>query len=466
MPVEVLLPKLSTTMDEGTIVRWLKREGESVHKGEALLELETDKALMTVEAPASGFLGRILFPENETAPIGAVVALIAQSDEFAMQEALTLDQTDVTDRPVPTSVAASGEEEPPTIMTLAAEQPARGRTKASPYARRLALELGVDLSNIVGSGQGGRIVAGDVRAAAPPSPEMPTESSKRVIASPVACKMAEELNVDLSTLQGSGAGGRIVIEDVRQAAGAAAQPAASPVSGLGRTMPLSGVRRAVFQNMSASAGSVARVTLSTEVDATRLVEWRAKTRELGATDMVPSYTDMAVLMAARALREHPHLNIRLEGDDIRVLEEIHIGVAVDTERGLLVPVLHNADTMGIIAIASESKRLIGLARSGKATPDDLSGGTFTVTNLGMYEIDGFTPIIRLPECAILGLGRITPKLVVWKGESAVRHMQVLSLSFDHRLVDGAYAARFLQRIKQLIEEPLLLLEFADHVRLS
>jgi pyruvate dehydrogenase E2 component (dihydrolipoamide acetyltransferase) len=419
MPVEVILPKLSTTMDEGTIVRWLKKEGDRVQAGESLYELETDKVVMEIEAPASGVLSRVLLPAGSTAPLGEVVALIVTPEE----------------------AEAVGPEA------------GRRRVKASPFARRLARERGVDLAALPGSGPGGRIVGGDVRAAVEQASRPAAAGARRVIASPVARRLAEESGLDLSAVRGSGPGGRIIVEDVQKVA--AVQRPSAPAEE--KVVPLSAVRRVVAGRMADSARTAARVTLITESDATRLVEWRTRIKEQQAMDPVPSYTDMVVMLAARALREHPYMNARLEGQAIRLLGPINIGLAVDAERGLLVPVLRDADQKRIAAVARESQQLIEKARAGKATPDDLSGGTFTITNLGMYDVDAFTPLINLPECAILGLGRIVARQVVYKGELAIRNMMALSLAFDHRLVDGAPAARFLQRVKQLIEEPLLLL---------
>ena len=434
MPVEVIIPKLSTTMDEGTIVRWLKEAGDQVQAGEFLFELETDKAVMGVESPTSGVLSQILLPAGSTASLGEVAALIVT--------------------PEPEEVASS---QPLPGEALEAGRPPDQRVKASPLARRLAEEHSIDLAALRGSGPGGRIVESDVRAAIEGVTQPPaTVKSERVVASPAARKLAQELGVNLSDIQGTGPGGRLIMEDVHKAAADQA-PIAPPVPVHEELVPFSAVRRVIAERMADSARTVARVTLTTEADATRLVEWRTTIGEQGRMHPVPSYTDLAVLLTARALREHRFMNARIEGEAIRLLGSINIGVAVDTERGLLVPVLHDADQIGVAAIASQAQRLIEKARAGNITPEELSDGTFTVTNLGMYEVDAFTPLVNPPECAILGLGRIVPKQVVYRNEVSIRHMVTLSLAFDHRLVDGAPAARFLQRIKQLIEEPLLLL---------
>jgi pyruvate dehydrogenase E2 component (dihydrolipoamide acetyltransferase) len=369
-------------MDEGTIVGWLKQEGEVVQAGQPLFELETDKVTMEVEAPANGTLSRILSPAGSTLPIGQVVALIA---------------------------AEAGPADSP------AAEPEGRRVRVSPLARRLAQEHGVDLLALTGSGPEGRIIEADVRAAI----EQPAAAQEST--SPVP-----------------------------------AVPTPPPVVPVSRRVPMSPVRRVTAERLAASARTVARVTLTAEADASRLVDWRSRLKDQPRREPPPTYTDLIVFLLARLLPEHPYLNARFESDAICLLDQINIGLAVDTERGLLVPVLREANMKDLPALVQESARLIERACAGRATPEDLSGGTFTVTNLGMYAVDTFTPIVNLPECAILGLGRIAPKPAVYHNEIVARHMLPLSLSFDHRLVDGAPAARFLQGLKDLIEEPLLL----------
>ena len=224
-------------------------------------------------------------------------------------------------------------------------------------------------------------------------------------------------------------------------------------------MPLSGLRGIIAERMAFSAHTAARVTLVTEVDATAFVEARTRLKEAVSEEwgFAPGYTDLLVLIVARALREYPYMNARLNGEVIEQLAQINVGVAVDAERGLLVPVLRNADQMGLRELGTRFRDVVGRAREGKSTLDELSGGTFTITNLGMFDVDAFTPVMNPPELAILGVGRIQPKPVVYEGEVAVRQMVTLSLAFDHRLVDGAPAARFLQRIKRVMENPYLML---------
>jgi pyruvate dehydrogenase E2 component (dihydrolipoamide acetyltransferase) len=305
-----------------------------------------------------------------------------------------------------------------------------------------------------GTGPDGRIVEQDVQDYAETMAAGPK-------ATPVAVRTAEALGVDLAKVAGTGPRGRITKADVEVAV-AAALPAPEPAQAPAiEQVPMTGLRRIIAERMAASDQATARVTLVTEADATTFVEARTQLAASVAEEwgFAPGYNDLLGLIVARALAEFPYMNARLseDGSAIDRVSTINLGMAVDTERGLLVPVIRNADQMGLRTFGVEFRRLMDQARAGKSLPDDLTGGTFTITNLGMYDVDAFTPIINLPEAAILGVGRIQAKAVVREGEIVARQMWTLSLTFDHRLVDGAPAARFLQRIKQLVENPFLLL---------
>jgi pyruvate dehydrogenase E2 component (dihydrolipoamide acetyltransferase) len=346
------------------------------------------------------------------------------------------------------------------------------RNRISPRARRAAGELGVNWTVLRGSGRSGRIVERDVRQAAAAARAGLTTGPAAERVSPLARRLAAELGVDVDRLAAALPGTRIERADVEAAAHAqitsaagtprepsalAAQPLAAPGQPAEVAVPITAVRRAIAERMTAGAHTAAPVTLTTEADATELVRLRDQIRDDGR-QAVPSYIDLLAKVVAVALAEHPMLNARLDGDVIRQSAAVNMGIAVDTERGLLAPVLRDVGARPLRQIAVESAALIERARAGRLTVDELSGGTFTITNLGMYEIDAFTPIINLPECAVLGVGRIVPKQVVVDATAervAIRHMVYLSLTFDHRLVDGAPAARFLQRIKQYVERPYL-----------
>jgi len=430
--LEIVMPKLGLTMIEGSITQWRIAEGESVKQGEILFEFESEKSALEFESPADGVLTEILTPAGETVPCGTPVARLMTADRRLLTAAVGIGATQPTNQPL----------------------------LATPAAKRLARELGVDLSTLAGRGPQGRIQMVDVETAAEFAAAPAAEPSKT--ATPVAKRLAAELNIDWTQLTGSGPGGRVVKEDVQQAAQPQIAPAPAPLPepevGVPVTVePLAGVRRVIAQRMSESAFTAPHVTLFTEADATNLVEARTQINAELAGAVKISYNALLIAITARALGDHPDLNACLVGDEIHRYQDIHIALAVDTERGLLVPVIRRADQRDLVSIQQSGDELIQRALAGQSLPDDLSGGTFTITNLGVFDIDGFTPIINQPQAAILGAGRIVSKPVVVDNNIVIRQMMTLSLSFDHRLVDGGPAARFLQRIKQLIERPFALL---------
>jgi pyruvate dehydrogenase E2 component (dihydrolipoamide acetyltransferase) len=459
MVTEVILPKLGQTMEEGSIVEWVKSEGDPVKRGDLLFTVESDKAVLDVEATARGFLRRILVPEGQAVPVLTVVALITRTaDEDISPYGSPVESAAEVGAPKADSVDSQAATPSEAAVKPAPERPA-GRVFASPRARKTAREQGIDLALVTGSGPNGRIVEQDVLAYVAARPKV----------TPVAAKTAEALGVDLAGVAGTGPGGRITKTDVEAAARPPAPPVAAPADALAAAppdraferVPVSGLRGIIAQRMAASSDETADVTLVTEADATGFVEAREQLKAAVTEDwgFAPGYNDLLGVIVARALGEFPYMNARLseDGAHLERLPFVNLGMAVDTERGLLVPVIRDADQKGLRAFGAEFRALVDRARTGKSMPDDLSGGTFTITNLGMYDVDAFTPIINLPEAAILGAGRIQPKAVVREGEILARQMWTLSLVFDHRLVDGAPAARFLQRIKQLVENPYLLL---------
>jgi len=431
MAKEVIMPKMGQTMEAGTIIEWYVKEGDTVKKGEPIFKFESDKAALEAEAPASGTLLKILRHPGETVPILEVVGIIGEPGE------------DISRYLKP---AAAPEAAAPAAPSAPEAPPApEGRRFASPRARMAARQLGVPLERITGTGPGGRIVERDVLAYAASLPK----------ATPAARKLAEEMGVSLETLA---AGPERITKLAVERAAKPVTPAAPAPAPAVQAIPMAGVRAIIAERMSASAHTTAAVTLFTEVDATALVQLRESFKQSPLPGgVVPGYNEILVLIVARALQEHPNMNARLVENRIEQLEVINIGVAVDTERGLLVPVIRDAASKRLGDIVTEFRELVERARAGRSLPDDLSGGTFTITNLGMYDVDGFTPIINLPECAILGVGRIVEKPAAVNGQVVIRPMMVLSLTFDHRINDGAPAARFLQRVKQLIERPYLLL---------
>jgi pyruvate dehydrogenase E2 component (dihydrolipoamide acetyltransferase) len=454
MPFEITMPQLGLTMEKGTVVEWLAGEGDPISIGQEIFQVETDKSVVAVEAREAGTLARILVSAGQEVAVGTVLAV-----GLAPGEALPVNWQ--PSQPV----SAPAQPEPDSQQAPAlARTGAGGPPEASWKARRLARQAGLDLATLAGRGPGGRVVAADVSMLCIAAALTGKEAAKPAVkATPVAANLAEALGLDLSQVRGSGPGGRIEQADVLAAAAtlirqkAAAFPPREPGQPqVASAAPLKGVRKIVSEGMARSVHTTARVTLFREVDAGQFA--RARERFI-AQGVSVSYNDLLIHICAVALREFPAANARLGEGQIEYLDQVNVGLAVDTERGLLVPVVHDADRLTLPQIAAETARLVAAARSGRIPPDDLSGGTFTVTNLGMFGVEGFTPVINLPECCILGVGKIVRKPVVIdeRGTIAVQPTMTLSLVFDHRVIDGAPAARFLDRIAQLVEDPLLLL---------
>ncbi len=459
MAYEVILPKLGQTVEEGRIVEWIKAEGDQVDRGDVLFTVETDKAVLDVESTKKGYLRKILFGEGELLNVLTVVALITRTADEPLDVVPAGDapDSDAGEEPETADTPVESVQQP-----QAGEQPAsEGRIFASPRAKKLARNEGVNLALLNGSGPNGRIIERDVSAYIETAPK----------ATPVAQRIADQLGVDLRTITGTGPQGRITKADVQAAV---APPEAAPVTPVPtqpvvvapapskpvlKETPLSGVRGIIAQRMHESHMVTAPLTLTMEVDATEFVVLREQLKVSLADELGFNlgYNDLLFKITAKALRAFPYMNARLVESTIYQLDEIHIGLAMDTERGLLVPNVQDVDKKGLLDVAKEIRGAIGRARTGKSLPDELTNGTFTITNMGMMDVDAFTPIINYPETGILGVGRIKPVPAVFNGEIAIRKMMWLSLTFDHRLVDGAPAARFLQYIKKLIEEPYLLL---------
>ncbi|NGQ96040.1 2-oxo acid dehydrogenase subunit E2 [Brevibacillus sp. SYP-B805] len=407
MATGVFMPKLSMTMEQGTIIQWFKQEGDDVREGELLLEVMTDKINIEVEAYATGKLLKIYYGANQTVPVNQIIAYIGEADEVVPEHPPALDET-------ARQAAEAGANEPGAAAapeTAAQEQ----KIRATPVARRIARENGLALEQIKGSGPNGRI---------------------------------HRIDVEQALARRSAQAAPPVKEPIRSSA-------PSPL----RQRKLEGMRRVIAQRMAQSAFTAPHVTLTTEADMSRAIELRTELLPAveKATGLRLSYTEVIVKAVATALVRHPHINVSLQDDVLIERDEVNVGLAVAVPDGLLVPVVKHADRRGLAELTAECKRLAGLAREGKLLPDDMRGGSFTISNLGMYAIDAFTPIINPPEIAILGVGRIHEKPVGVNGQILLRPMMTLSLSFDHRAVDGAPAAAFLQEIKEILESPWQLL---------
>ena len=451
MAVELKMLQMDQTMTKGKIGKWLVKEGDTVTEGQPLLEIETDKVVHEQESPTDGVIAQILAEEGTNVPVNALLAVIgAPGEEVPRVEADTA------------AAQQKPEQEEPVqpVQPKPTPSPTTVDPKASPAARQLAEKLAIDLTEVTASGPGGRILEGDVQRYIDLRGPLPTEAT-RLKASPLARRLAKEQGVNLSSIAGSGPDGRIVRDDVLQAASAAPETPIVETPALqqaGEVIAMDGIRGIIAERMTLSVQTNASVTLHTEVDATAFVELRGMLNDkLQAREVSITYTDLLIKVVANALREHPRLNATLTDEGIHLLQEINVGVAVALEDGLVVPVVLNADTERLSEISTQVKDFAERARSNQLTPGELQGGTFTITNLGNFGIDAFTPIINPPESAILGVGRILKKPVVHEDEVVVRSMLTLSLTFDHRVVDGAPAAQFLQTVSNYIQDPYLLL---------
>ncbi len=440
MATGVIMPALEMAQESGVLVSWLKHDGETVAKGEPLMEIETDKVTVEIEAPASGTLGGVLAKEGDVIPVGQTIAWILNPGEQAPKYT----------PPATQSGRAS---------TAATTGPSMHALEASPVARKMAEEHGVDLAALKSNGR--RIEKADVLAfinevqpstiEAPATPISKPSASRILPASPKARRLAAERGIDLSTLKGSGPEGAVLTADVPLQA-----ESASPAV---QVEAPSTVWRVMAEHMTSSWASVPHFYLLREVDASQLMEWREHITPSveGHTGIKPTFTDLLVKLIGSALRRHPRMNGAWANGKIEVYDRIDVGVAVAVEDGLLVPVIRNADTASISEIAAQRKDLVDRAQSRKLRPADISQGTFTLSNLGMYNVDAFQAIVNAPQAGILAVGRIAERVVPVKGQVAIRPMMIMSLSCDHRAVDGARAAQFLDELASFIEHPLNLL---------
>jgi len=427
------MPRLGLTMVEGKIVEWYKKDGEWVDKGEPLFSIENEKATLDIESPASGKL-EIQIEPDIVVPILSPVGLIHTKEKSSSHHAVQNEMQTTT-----VAAASSVEKVPAGAIEKSFDQ-----IRISPRARQAAREAGLDLSQVSGSGIRGMIVTSDL-------PEKKAEGLPAIKATPVARKMAAEVGVNLAGVTGTGPRGMVRKEDVekcRQSVPVPVEPTAPE--------PLTGLRKVIAERLGKSWNERPQANLTTEVDASLFVKARKQiNQELSKKEIKISYNTLLIKLVAQAINEHPYINVSLLPDGFQQHNQVNVGLAVDTPRGLMVPVVRDADHKNFECIQQDLDAVIKRTLAGTATWDDVTGGTFTITNLGAFDIDAFTPLINPPESAILGIGRIHEKPVVVDGQIVVREMMSLSISFDHRLVDGAPAARFLQRVKQFIEQPFL-----------
>lgn len=432
MATTLIMPKLGMAMKEGVLGKWVKNDGDTVAVEEIIAVIVTKKITYELKAPAAGILKHIV-REEDTRKVGAVIGFILEPGEAVPEvEDIEPSEMAVTEVPKPSKAAVPAKAE----AAVPTAQPG-GFVVATPAARRMARDAGIDLSFVTPAGAGGRVTEDDVRQY--------QEALAKVSITPSARKLAEEHKLDITRIQGSGPGGRITEEDIQAAI-------APPPAAAGAGVPFTGMRAAIAENMVSSLQTMAQVTIFTEVDVTELVALRERLKK----DFDLTYTDLIVKGVTIALRKHPRVNATLSGDTIELIEDINVGVGVALEEGLIVPVIRNADRLSIQQIGEAVRNLAAKARSDSLDIDEVTGGTFTITNLGAYGVDGFTPVINPPEVAILGVGRIVEKVVVYRGDVARRMMMVLSLTFDHRLIDGAPAAMFLHTLSETLTYPYFL----------
>jgi pyruvate dehydrogenase E2 component (dihydrolipoamide acetyltransferase) len=427
MATNFTMPQLGLTMTEGTVSKWFKQVGEKIAAGEILAEISTDKITNQIEAPADGVLLTVLVPEGGVAPVKAVLAVIGEPGE---KVDIAAPEVAAAAAPAPAAPAQAGETAP-----AAPAGEAGGRIIASPLAKKLAKEKGLDLALITGTGPGGRIVEKDIldyaaRQAAAPK------------ASPLAAKIAAEHGVSLAAI---GKDSRIMAADVR-----AALPDQAPAA----AVPLTGMRKIISDRMARSWQTTPHVHHTVEIDVSEALRLKDKLAGMG---IKLSLTELIVKCTAQALTEYPMVNNAFVDGALVINQAINIGVAVALENGLIVPVVRDADKKTLGQLRAEIAALAAKAREGRLLPDEYTGGTFTVSNLGMYGVDHFTPIINPPESGIFGVCRTVDRPVVVDGAIVIRPMMNLCLGYNHRVVDGALAGKFTARVRELLEQPLLLL---------
>ena len=450
MAKEIFMPKLSSTMETGTLLEWFKEEGDTVEIGEPLFEILTDKINIEVEAYDDGILLKKYFDTDDQVPVNHVIGYIGQANEQVPAESPgesgeSNELSESSEQIVQEETVAEKAERP----LVAASVISGEKPRATPAARRIAKTNQVELTAIAGSGPNGRVHVKDVN-------EYVNEDQTHSKITPLANKIAKQENVDITTISGSGLNGKIVKQDI--SAVIQEKNTEAPASSQKRRK-IGGMRKVISDRMSQSAFTAPHVTLTSEIDMTKVKELRVQLLPIveKQTGMRLSYTEVIIKAVGLVLSRFPAVNASFINDEIIYNDAVHIGLAVAVPDGLMVPVLKDVNQKGLADLTMEAKDIGKRAREQKLLPDQLKGSTFTISNLGMYAIDAFTPIINQPETAILGVGRMLEKPVVINSEIEVRPMMTLSMSFDHRVIDGAPAAEFLTELKRVLENPFELL---------
>ena len=438
MATKVILPKQGLQMTEGIINSWLAKEGDAVFEGKPLFEIETDKVTIEIDSPASGKLLKILHGKGETVPVADVIGIIGEENEdisalLSNEEPKKAEAAGTGTDKVPVNVDKESKEAKP--------EPSGGRIFISPRAKMTALQNGVDFVNVDGTGPDGLIVEKDIKA----------YIENPVKATPLARKIAAIENLPLGDIQGSGARGKIVKADVTRMSAKRVSQAGQRA---GKIIPFAGMRKVIAERMSESMRTAAQATHRIKAD---MSEAEKIKNTYKAADKKVSYNDIISYAVCRSLKDFPIMNSELTAEGILLKDFVNLGIAVAVDNGLIVPVIRDADLKSIEEIGCETRELAEKAKAGKLMPDEYSGGTFTISNLGMFGLDSFTAIINPPESGILAVGMIEQTPVVRDSEIVIRPILTLTLTYDHRVVDGAPAAQFLSKIKEYLEKPYLLL---------
>ncbi|AFA46979.1 dihydrolipoamide acetyltransferase family protein [Acetobacterium woodii] len=432
----IVMPKFGLTMTEGTIASWNVAVGDTISEGDILCEIETDKLTNEFESPRAGVLLKIIATEGSEIPCLEPIAIVGEANEDIsglLSDAPTCEAK--TDEPVSTT---------PATTAATAGNATDGRVKASPLAKKLAKEKGLDLQLVIGTGNNGSITVDDVKNYTPAS-----QAADNLTVSPVAKKMAATAGIDLTTINRDG---RIMKKDVEPLLSGVHSTEAAPES-----IVLKGMRKTIAKRMSESWSTSPRVTYTRPVDATALKEFRSKLKpEFNKRGLKLTFNHIMMKICAQTLLEFPHINGSLVDNTLILHPHVHIGLAIGLDSGLLVPNVKNCDLKSLSQIAQETEQLIAEAKAGRTNMDDLTGGTFTLSNLGAYGITSFSPIINQPELAILGIDAMVDTPVVIDSQIVIRPIMNLSLTADHRIIDGALAAQFLQRLAEYLENPALL----------
>ena len=454
MAIEVVLPALGLTVEKGKILQWLKKEGETVAKGDSLYEVEADKVTTEVESPASGVLRKILIPEGVEVPILTVVAVITDEKENLPEKYLTM----VIAKPEKKEEPELPRVQEPSVRVTSGPT----EIKAPPAARKLAKERGIDLLSIRGSGPGGIVLVKDVESFLGKG----GQAGPRVLATPTARKLAEREGIVLASVKGTGVSGRVMKADVMETRSALQSPApkpkvsearVAPVSKyrLGQIIPMNSIRKVIAKRMVQSKFTAPHIYFFNDVDMEKLLTLREEVlTEFEENEGIRiSINDFLIKAVALTLREYPLVNSTVSGDEIRIFPEINVGLAVAMEDGLIVPAIPRTDQLGLGEIARYRADLVDRARQTKLTIEEMERGTFTISSLAQFDITFFTAILNPPQSGILTVGKVEEKPVVRNGQMVIRRIMREGLSVDHRIIDGAVAAQFLQSLKKKLENP-------------